>query len=229
MTKAKEIWSTLSKVDVSNKTEKKGNLTYLSWAWAWGVMMEHYPQATYKFKEPMVFNDGSMMVFVKVSIDEVSREMWLPVLNYKNQAIQNPSAMDINTARMRCLTKCLAMFGLGHYIYAGEDLPEAVKQENVNKKVMFANLKKAVELEDHWGVAEFYENVTTEQWQSVINNCKSEPEKAKLNSLKSKAMKIFFKARDEYQQHKQNDDELGMKQLREDLPEYFRNKLDEVA
>ena len=26
---------------------------------------------------------------------------------------------------MRCLVKCLAMFGLGHYIYAGEDLPSA--------------------------------------------------------------------------------------------------------
>ena len=31
---------------------------------------------------------------------------------------------DINKTLMRCLTKNLAMFGLGHYIFAGEDLPE---------------------------------------------------------------------------------------------------------
>jgi hypothetical protein len=57
--------------------------------------------------------------------------MWLPVMNHKNQAISNPDAFQINTAKMRCLTKCLAMFGLGHYIYAGEDLPE-VEQEKLS-------------------------------------------------------------------------------------------------
>ena len=38
---------------------------------------------------------------------------------------------------MRCLVKCLAMFGLGHYIYAGEDLPSAdeeTKPKKVTKK-----------------------------------------------------------------------------------------------
>ena len=30
---------------------------------------------------------------------------------------------------MRCLTKNLAMFGLGHYIYAGEDLPESDEEQ----------------------------------------------------------------------------------------------------
>ena len=48
---------------------------------------------------------------------------------------------DINTAIMRCLVKCLAMFGLGTYIYAGEDLPEASKEEEELRKYKFGVLK----------------------------------------------------------------------------------------
>ena len=124
---AKTIWDTLSKIDVSEHTEKKGNLTYLSWAWAWGTLMKHYPDANYEF-ETETFNDGTMEVRVVVAITEneetVMRHMWLPVLDFKNKAIPNPNSFEINKSKMRCLTKCLAMFGLGHYIYAGEDLPE---------------------------------------------------------------------------------------------------------
>lgn len=36
---------------------------------------------------------------------------------------------DVNKTIMRCLTKNLAMFGLGLYIYAGEDLPEPPPKE----------------------------------------------------------------------------------------------------
>lgn len=125
---SKKIWDTLSKVDVSNHVEKKGNLTYLSWAWAWGVLMEHFPEVQYEF-DVEKFDDGTVEVRVAICISEegqeVVRHMWLPVMDYKNKAIQNPDAFAINTAKMRCLTKCLAMFGLGHYIYAGEDLPQA--------------------------------------------------------------------------------------------------------
>ena len=49
--------------------------------------------------------------------------MWLPVMDYKNKAIVTPDTRAVSDTRMRCLTKCLAMYGLGHYIYAGEDLP----------------------------------------------------------------------------------------------------------
>jgi hypothetical protein len=43
---SKKIWDTLSKVDVSNHVEKKGNLTYLSWAWAWGVLDGALPRCS---------------------------------------------------------------------------------------------------------------------------------------------------------------------------------------
>ena len=120
------IWATLSQVDVSDRIEKKGDLSFLSWAWAWGTLMEHYPQAEYSFQEPAeAQKDGSVMVYCTVTIDGLSRQMWLPVMGFKNQAISNPDTVQVNKAKMRCLVKCLAMFGLGHYIYAGEDLPSA--------------------------------------------------------------------------------------------------------
>jgi len=133
---SKKIWDTLSKVDVSAYVEKKGNLTYLSWAWAWRVLMEHFPDVQYEF-DVEKFDDGTVEVRVAVSISEegqdVVRHMWLPVMDYKNKAIQNPDSFAINTAKMRCLTKCLAMFGLGHYIYAGEDIPSAKANESIDQ------------------------------------------------------------------------------------------------
>ena len=138
----KSVWENLSKVDVSDKIEKKMNLSYLSWAWAWGVLVENYPEAQYRFYEdkesgiPYIqLPDGTAEVRCRVSItDNVWREMWLPVMNHKNQAIPNPNARDVSDTKMRCLVKCVAMFGLGHYIYAGEDLPNESKTEKTEPK-----------------------------------------------------------------------------------------------
>ena len=135
----KEVWETLSKVDCSEHIEKKMNLSYLSWAWAWGVLMEHYADAQFTFqaftdsdeimRDAMFYPDGSASVHVTVSIGSLTRSMWLPVMDYKNNAISNPSARQISDAKMRCLVKAIALFGLGHYIYAGEDLPSQDKKE----------------------------------------------------------------------------------------------------
>ena len=117
------IWSVLSKVDCSDHIETKMNLSYLSWAWAWGILMENYPIAEYAFAENQYARDESVMVECTVTIEGHSRTMWLPVMDNRNNSILNPSTRQISDAKMRCLVKCLAMFGLGHYIYAGEDLP----------------------------------------------------------------------------------------------------------
>lgn len=124
-------WDLLSKINVNDKTETKGSgkfaLTYLSWAWAWGVLMEYFPESIYEIHQDRILPDGSVMVSVTLTIkdgdEQFSRFMWLPVMNHLNKAIINPDAMDINKATMRCLAKAIAMCGLGHYIYAGEDLP----------------------------------------------------------------------------------------------------------
>tara|TARA_Y100000310_G_C20656116_1_gene802052 strand:+ start:433 stop:1299 length:867 start_codon:yes stop_codon:yes gene_type:complete len=131
------VWKTLSKVDVNAHIEKKGGLSYLSWAWAWGTLMEEYPEATYSFgthlittddgntreTDVMYYPDGTGNVICTITISDLTRTMWLPVMDFRNNAIQNPTSRQISDTKMRCLVKCMAMFGLGHYIYAGEDIP----------------------------------------------------------------------------------------------------------
>ena len=120
-----QIWNTLSRIDCNEHTEKKGNLTYLSWAWAWGILMENFADASFKFADNESHSDGTMTVHCTVTIGDCERSMWLPVMNYKNSAIVSPNARDISDNKMRCLTKALALMGLGHYIYAGEDTANA--------------------------------------------------------------------------------------------------------
>jgi len=119
----KDVWDNLSAINCNEQVQKKNGLSFLSWAWAWGIMMEQYPYANYEFGEPDVDAKGTVTIWCTVTVCHLKRTMWLPVMDYKNKAIVNPDARDVSDTRMRCLVKCLAMFGLGHYIYAGEDLP----------------------------------------------------------------------------------------------------------
>ena len=121
--------SELLKINVNDHVEKKGNLSYLSWAWAWAEVLKIDPAARWTAHEwdsrpAMFLPDGSAMVKVSVEIKGDLKTCVLPVMDNRNRAIANPDAFAINTAIMRCLAKCIAMFGLGLYIYAGEDLPE---------------------------------------------------------------------------------------------------------
>lgn len=123
-------------MNVNDHTEKKNGLTYLSWSWAWQKVLEVAPTATYTVLKNAdglpCFGNAKMgyMVYTTVTIESITHEMWLPVMDNRNKSILEPTTFDINKAVMRCLTKNLAMFGLGAYIYAGEDLPESeTKQE----------------------------------------------------------------------------------------------------
>ncbi|TNE87041.1 MAG: DUF1071 domain-containing protein [Gammaproteobacteria bacterium] len=133
MSFAGDVWKTLSSVNVNDHVEKKGNLSYLSWAWAWGVLMDHYPDSQYSFREPVMRDDSTCEVWVDLTIADgekaVTRSMWLPAMDNRNNAVKNPDARKISDTRMRCLTKAISMFGLGHYIYAGEDLPQSDLEE----------------------------------------------------------------------------------------------------
>jgi len=118
----------LLKLNVNEHTEKKGNLTYLSWAWAWDLALKADEQATYKVE---MFGDkcfmdinGTAMVFVTVTMFGKPMTCQLPVMDYRNKAIPKPDAFAVNTAIMRCMTKALSLHGLGLYIYSGEDIPE---------------------------------------------------------------------------------------------------------
>lgn len=130
--------------NVNEHTEKKANLTYLSWAWAWAEALKADPAAIYKVE---MFGDkcymdvnGTAMVFVTVTMFGKPMTCQLPVMDYRNKAIPSPDAFAINTAIMRCMTKALSLHGLGLYIYAGEDLPESESGSDVNVNLMMANL-----------------------------------------------------------------------------------------
>lgn len=137
----------LRAINVNAHTEQKDNLTYLSWAWAWDEVKKNFPDATYKIWKdeegrPYIYDENlGYMVFTEVTIEGETLEMWLPVMDGSNKAMKSQSyeiqtkyktitvkaatMFDINKTIMRCLVKNLAMFGLGLYIYAGEDIPEA--------------------------------------------------------------------------------------------------------
>ena len=139
------------KINVNEHTEKKNNLTYLSWAWAWAEFKKAYPDAEYEIKRfenglPYVYDENTgYMVFTSVTAGDLTYEMWLPVMDGANKAmkkepytymtkygektVESATMFDVNKTIMRCLVKNLAMFGLGLYIYAGEDLPESNENE----------------------------------------------------------------------------------------------------
>ena len=168
------IWKTLSSIDVNNKTEKKGNLTYLSWAWAWGELMNPFPMATYTFteweypngqsyvtKDILIYPDETCSVECELRIGELVRKMWLPVMDYKNNAIINPNARAISDTKMRCLVKCISMFGLGHYIYAGEDLPRSDDSPPVKTEKAPTKAKRKLTKAQQESLEEIREVVTT--------------------------------------------------------------------
>lgn len=153
-TSKKSAFEILNSINVNEHTEKKvaggTNLTYLSWAWAWAEVKKAYPDATYEIEKfngiPYAYDPlTGFMVYTRVTIEGITHEMWLPVMDNQNKAMKAepyqiqtkyktitvPAAtmFDVNKTIMRCLVKNLAMFGLGLYIYAGEDLPEPIEDE----------------------------------------------------------------------------------------------------
>lgn len=154
----KDITRTLLKIDCSKFATKKQGFTYLSWTDAWKKILENYPEATYEVVKqesglPYVYDEATgYMVFTKVTIEGLTHEMWLPVLDgankamkaqsytyktkYADKTVPAASMFDINKTIMRCLVKNLAIFGLGLHIYAGEDLPsiEEPQTEDVTSK-----------------------------------------------------------------------------------------------
>lgn len=130
---------TLNNINVNGKTEKKNNLTYLSWAWAWAEVKKLFPEATYTIYEDangLFYHTDGKTCWVKtgVTVNGIEHIEYLPVMDYKNQSIplEKVTSFDVNKAIQRSLTKAVARHGLGLYIYAGEDLPEA---ENPSDKV----------------------------------------------------------------------------------------------
>lgn len=148
MNKEKSVFEVLSAVDVSDKIQRKGKFSYLTWSWAWGEVAKRYPDATYSyFKDeqtnlPMIFVNGvGGFCYTSVTIKGNTLQMWLSITDNKNNPIMKPNVTQINTTLMRCFTKNLAMHGLGLYIYQGEDLPEVPEVSNDKPVLTQTDLK----------------------------------------------------------------------------------------
>ena len=132
----KSVFETLNGIDVSEHIEQKNGLSYVSWAWAWKMAKEKYPDANYKIYETEnginYFTDGrTCWVKTGVIINGLEHIEYLPVMDFKNNSIplEKVTSFDVNKAIQRSLTKALARHGLGLSVYAGEDLPEEDKKE----------------------------------------------------------------------------------------------------
>lgn len=136
-------------INVNDKTEKKQNLTYLSWAWAVDQLLRVDPHATWTYDEPKMFGNETLMVFCTVNACGKAMTAQLPVMNHKNQPIPNPDAFQVNTAMQRCLAKAIALHGLGLYIYAGEDLPYEEEKPEVKPKATAEQIQAAKRILDH--------------------------------------------------------------------------------
>lgn len=194
-----DVFGTLNNINVNGHTEKKktGNteLTYLSWPFAWAEVKKRYPDAHYEVVKfnglPYVYDQQTgYMVYTNVTIEGITHEMWLPVMDGANKAMKSEpytyfvkdsafryckqaadgkfydkynnehteyiekeceaaTMFDVNKTIMRCLVKNLAMFGLGLYIYAGEDLPEGEQEEKKEEpKGRYAKYKTATISQD---------------------------------------------------------------------------------
>jgi hypothetical protein len=141
-----KTYEELRAINVNAHTEKKGQLTYLSWAWAVDILLQNDPAAVWEYKEPKMFGD-TMMVFCSVTAFGKTMTAQLPVMDHKNKAIVNPDAMSVNTAMQRCLAKAIALHGISLYVYAGEDLPVIASDEE-EVKAAIALIESSATIEE---------------------------------------------------------------------------------
>ena len=163
MSNSKSVFETLNSINVNDKVEKKSNLTYLSWAWAWAEVKKHYPNSTYTIYEDvngMFYHTDGKSAWVKtgVTINEQEHIEYLPVMDFRNNSIMldKITSVDVSKTIQRSLTKAIARHGLGLYVYAGEDLPNGeskpVAKKPVAKKPV-AKRQSTIELnigDDNW-------------------------------------------------------------------------------
>lgn len=146
--KGTNYFAQLAKIDVSEHIEKKGEFSYLSWAWAVDRLRKVYPDAIWEVKRfngvPYLKTDCGYFVEVAVTVAGVTLSQIHPVLDTRNRPIAEPNAFEINTSIQRCLVKAIALHGLGLYVYAGEDLPEGAEPAKLSVQQQ-VDLQKLIE------------------------------------------------------------------------------------
>lgn len=193
------LFTELNQINVSDHVEKKMNLSYLSWVYAWQEIKKIDPDATKKFtqfdeydqeahqltgrKVDYMLTPQGCYVECTVTIKGHSETEQLYVMDYKNQAVKNPNMAEINKTKQRCFVKAVALHGLGLYIYAGEDLPEQPKNSEPNK----TDLKKTIEM--------YYKTVVARQGQDyakeLLQRLLKEYNASKLSDLTKTQLEVI--------------------------------------
>ena len=156
--KHESVYGHLSGIDVRPKVERKGNLDYLSWAQAWHMLKQLYPQAqriVYESEHTGLnyFTDGrTCYVKVGIVVNDIEHIDMLPVMDYRNNSISvdKVTSMDVNKAIQRATAKAIAMHGLGLSLWTGEDVPS---QPSEAKEAPSKEPKQRISLEvddDNW-------------------------------------------------------------------------------
>lgn len=152
----------LSRKDVSEGIERKGQLDFLSWSVAWTKLCEDYPDSTYYFGETQTFEDGSVMVEMGVTVEGLTHVMRLPVMDNRNKSIINPSSRDVSDANMRCLVKAIAMHGAGLSLYLG-------KVKHVVEATQYERAKAFIDSEDSMGLHEYISSLSEKDQIELFN------------------------------------------------------------
>lgn len=159
-TAKKTVFDTLSAINCNEHIEDRDGLKYLSWTWAWSIVKKLYPDASFVEIENVngipAFLDERLGYIVKteVTINGETIRCMLPVMDSANHSLRDvpyvietrkgqknikaADMFDINRALKRCFAKNIAYFGLGLYIYAGEDIPEEEKK-NISEELRAIN------------------------------------------------------------------------------------------
>lgn len=174
------LFDALSKVNVNDKTEKKGKFTYLSWAFAWGELKKVAPEAKVtvyhndRDNMPYFESEAGVIVKVGVEVNGVEHISYLPLMDFKNKSISKDSfdMMDVNKAIQRATVKAIGLHGLGLYIYAGEDLPEDDNAEKEVKKTSTRSKKVQSSQENSTVDSETTTELNQVESTKIIDNVK---------------------------------------------------------
>jgi hypothetical protein len=154
----------LSRLDCSHGIEvKHGGLKYLKWSVAIHLLFSRYPESTYYYGEPMTLPDGTMMVKTGVTVEGLTHEMQLPVLDHRNKPIASPNSFDFNTAQQRCLTKNIAMHGVGIDLFHGDKI-------NITEASNYEKAQQYISAQDSMGFLEFIQGLTERQQVDLFND-----------------------------------------------------------
>ena len=164
MENTKSTFKTLAALNVKDRVEKKGRFDYLSWAYAWAMIKDQYPDANRKVYESEhtglnYFTDGKTgYVKVGVTINDIEHVDYLPIMDHSNQSlsIDKITSFAVNKTIQRSTVKAIAMHGLVLSLWAGEDLVGISEEAPAVKATEKPTLKK-----------------TSEKWDDVVNYVKS--------------------------------------------------------